>query len=127
MGELRTSERAMVSINDSRLSTTTRGGRDALWEMCETGTQTFRYLHDGGARASATSAGNSEGTPLLAHGDKKKPEAAPHQLGEIPATSISGNDIMSSCLYVSGFAAYYAGVSWRSCPHPFFWGWTGIN
>lgn len=35
----------------------------------------------------------------------------PHfKLGEFAATAISGNDILSSCLYVSGIAAIFAGV-----------------
>eukprot|EP00475_Leptophrys_vorax_P000846 TRINITY_DN10456_c0_g1_i1.p1 TRINITY_DN10456_c0_g1~~TRINITY_DN10456_c0_g1_i1.p1 ORF type:complete len:700 (+),score=173.99 TRINITY_DN10456_c0_g1_i1:109-2208(+) len=32
-----------------------------------------------------------------------------HKLGQFLATSIAGNDITSSCLYVSGICAYYAG------------------
>ncbi|MDB4979098.1 MAG: amino acid permease [Candidatus Peribacteria bacterium] len=37
----------------------------------------------------------------------------PHKhlkLGQLPATAICGNDIMSSCLYVSGIAILFAGV-----------------
>jgi len=34
----------------------------------------------------------------------------PHLLGQIPATAISGNDILSSCLYTCGLTAAAAGV-----------------
>jgi amino acid transporter len=33
----------------------------------------------------------------------------PHKLGELPATAICGNDISSSCLYVSALSIIYAG------------------
>ena len=32
-----------------------------------------------------------------------------HKLKELPATAICGNDISSSCLYVSALAIIYAG------------------
>jgi amino acid transporter len=38
------------------------------------------------------------------------PTSSPHKLGQFLATSIAGNDITSSCLYVSGICAYYAGI-----------------
>eukprot|EP01134_Creolimax_fragrantissima_P005518 CFRG5518T1 len=45
-------------------------------------------------------------TPLL----KESSYELPHkQLGVLVATAICGNDISSSCLYVAGIAAYYAG------------------
>lgn len=40
----------------------------------------------------------------------KSPEHHPHRLGQWSATSICGNDILSSCLYVSGIAIVHAGV-----------------
>lgn len=39
-----------------------------------------------------------------------KIKPAHHKLNELYATAICGNDILSSCLYVSGIAAIYAGV-----------------
>ncbi|KNC87542.1 hypothetical protein SARC_00366 [Sphaeroforma arctica JP610] len=47
-----------------------------------------------------------ENNPLL----KAPTPAHDHQqLGQLVATAISGNDITSSCLYVAGIVAYYAG------------------
>ena len=50
-----------------------------------------------------------------AHNSKKseKEKAVQHKskkLGELSATSICGNDISSSCLYVAGISIFYAGV-----------------
>lgn len=39
-----------------------------------------------------------------------KAESSPHKLGQLAATAIAANDITSSCLYVAGVAAFYAGV-----------------
>lgn len=42
-------------------------------------------------------------------------KAVPHKLSELSATAISGNDISSSCLYVSALAIIYAGqYAWIS-------------
>lgn len=36
-------------------------------------------------------------------------KAKPHKLSQLPATAISGNDLLSSCLYVTGLCTSYAG------------------
>lgn len=45
-------------------------------------------------------------TPLNGNLEKKH---KPHKLSQLPATAICGNDLLSSCLYVTGLCTSYAG------------------
>eukprot|EP00475_Leptophrys_vorax_P013238 TRINITY_DN1959_c0_g1_i3.p1 TRINITY_DN1959_c0_g1~~TRINITY_DN1959_c0_g1_i3.p1 ORF type:complete len:725 (+),score=157.48 TRINITY_DN1959_c0_g1_i3:696-2870(+) len=47
---------------------------------------------------------------LLLQAANIDPEQVHHKLGQFAATAIAGNDITSSCLYVAGICAYYAGI-----------------
>ena len=88
----------MVSINDNRTAAVHRD-REALWEYPESGTQTIRYLHEGSERsrssAPTSAVAGGEDVPLLGSAGQSGDDSQAHpKLGQLPATAISGNDIM---------------------------------
>ena len=70
------------------------------WEFPGSGSSNFRE-----DLITKTNSAVCEETGLL-NGDSDRQG---HMLGEIAATSICGNDISSSCLYVAGICAFYSG------------------
>ena len=71
---------------------------------------------------STTTSTDSASTDAAAS-DAKDSHGGHHKLGQLAATAICGNDITSSCLYVSALAIVYAGkvaaaVPFDGCGHP---------